>query len=91
VDSRSQVVAVANRPRFGYYSQLLTIVYSCLLTPTDVLVSTRLPAFSVFSACYCLDRHYVLHSLPLYVRNKIVAVRHTDSYVAAFRLLLASS
>jgi hypothetical protein len=54
---------VANRPRFGCYSQLPTGAYWGLLMPTVISVSIWLPVSSVLSACYCLDRHCALKSL----------------------------
>jgi hypothetical protein len=49
----------------GAYWGLLgpTGAYWSLLMPTVVSVSIWLPVSSVFSACYCLDRHCVLKSL----------------------------
>jgi hypothetical protein len=45
-------------------------IRSCLLLPTvacwyptDALIGAQVPASSMFSACYCLDRHCVLKSL----------------------------
>lgn len=46
--------SVEQLPRFGYYSQLFTVVYRCLLVPTVFLVRTELPASSGLSTCYCL-------------------------------------
>src|SRR3954470_5934618 len=48
--------------RCEYRAFRLTFAGACwdLLMPT---VSTWLPIFSMLSACYCLDRHYVLKLL----------------------------
>ena len=53
LQSVEQLAYVANRPCFGYYSQLFTVVYRCLPVPTVFLVRTQLPASSGLSACYC--------------------------------------
>jgi hypothetical protein len=56
----SRVCRVANSPRFACYSEVPSGAYWSLLATS---VSVWIPASSVLSACYCLDRRCVLKSL----------------------------
>src|SRR5436305_14305615 len=65
-EDRSLVRTVVNRPRVGCYSQVLAVAYSCLLIPTDALVSTHVLASSMLSAFAAwTDIVYLGRSLPL--------------------------
>jgi hypothetical protein len=55
--------SIARKPRFGCYSQVLNLVYSYLLGPTDALVSVQVPASSILSAWTGIV--YLGHLLPL--------------------------
>src|SRR2546421_9811399 len=69
-------------PHFGCYSQVLTVAYSCLLVPTDALVSAQVPASSMLSACYSLGWHYVLRSFaPVMFPNTVRAEEPKDSHL----------
>jgi len=44
---------IADRPRFGYYSQLFSVAYRCLLVRRDAWVGAQAPASGMLSACHC--------------------------------------